>query len=118
MAWRPPTRPEGAGRGQCARRTISCAKRASARGRSKSRRSVARSKTIEAAKQTAQAEGARIIAASQTEAANEATRVRDQLRREFGALVVRGASQLLEREIDARAHAQLIERLTEEIARG
>jgi len=30
----------------------------------------------------------------------------------------RGASQLLEREIDARAHAQLIERLTQEIARG
>lgn len=73
---------------------------------------------IDAAKQTAQAEGARIIASSQTEAANEATRVRDQLRREFGALVVRGASQLLEREIDARAHAQLIDRLTEEIARG
>src|SRR6185437_12246372 len=60
---------------------------------------------LEAAKQAAQAE-----------AANEATRARDALRREFGSLVVRGASQLLEREIDARAHAQLIERLTDEIA--
>lgn len=73
---------------------------------------------IEAAKQAAQAEGARIIAAGQAEAANEAARARDALRREFGALVVRGASQLLEREIDAKAHAQLIERLTQEIARG
>ena len=63
-------------------------------------------------------EGARIIAAGQAEAANEAARARDELRREFGSLVVRGASQLLEREIDPRAHAQLIERLTEEIARG
>src|SRR6185437_2709315 len=58
---------------------------------------------LEAAKQTAQAEGARIVAASQAEAANEAARAREQLRREFGALVVRGASQLLEREIDPRA---------------
>lgn len=73
---------------------------------------------IEAAKQAAQAEGARILAAGQAEAANEAARVRDQLRRDYGALVVRGASQLLEREIDARAHAQLIDRLTEEIASG
>ena len=74
--------------------------------------------TIEAAKQAAQAEGARIVEASAAEAANEAARVRDQLRQEFGALVVRGASQLLEREIDPRAHAQLLEQLTEEIARG
>ncbi len=73
---------------------------------------------IEAAKQAAQAEGARIVAAGQAEAANEAARARDALRSEFGALVVRGASQLLEREIDARAHAQLIARLTDEIARG
>jgi F-type H+-transporting ATPase subunit b len=73
---------------------------------------------IEAAKQAAHAEGARIIAAGQAEAANEAARARDALRREFGALVVRGASQLLEREIDPQAHAQLIERLTDEIARG
>lgn len=73
---------------------------------------------LEAAKQTAQAEGARIVAASQAEAANEAARAREQLRREFGALVVRGASQLLEREIDPRAHAQLLERLTHEIAGG
>jgi F-type H+-transporting ATPase subunit b len=73
---------------------------------------------IEVAKQAAHAESARIVAAGQAEAANEAARARDALRGEFGELVVRGASQLLEREIDARAHAQLIERLTQEIARG
>jgi F-type H+-transporting ATPase subunit b len=72
----------------------------------------------EVAKQAAHAESARIVAAGQAEAANEAARARDALRGEFGELVVRGASQLLEREIDARAHAQLIERLTQEIARG
>jgi F-type H+-transporting ATPase subunit b len=72
----------------------------------------------ELAKQAAHAESARIVAAGQAEAANEAARARDALMGEFGELVVRGASQLLEREIDARAHAQLIERLTQEIARG
>jgi F-type H+-transporting ATPase subunit b len=73
---------------------------------------------VEAARQLAQSESARIVAAGEAEAANEAARVRDQLRRELGALVVRGASQLLEREIDARAHEQLIERLAEDIARA
>jgi F-type H+-transporting ATPase subunit b len=73
---------------------------------------------MESAKQAAEAEGARIIAARQAEAANEAARVRDELRREYGALVVQGASQLLEREVDAQAHAQLIDRLAEQIARG
>jgi len=73
--------------------------------------------TVESAKHAARAEGARIVAASQVEAANETTRARDQLRREFGALVVQGASRLLEREIDERAHAQLIERLAEDIGR-
>lgn len=74
--------------------------------------------TVEAAKQAAQAEGARILASGEAEAANQAARAREELRREYGALVVKGASQLLEREIDARTHAQLLERLTEEIARG
>jgi F-type H+-transporting ATPase subunit b len=73
---------------------------------------------LESAKQAAEAEGARIIAARQAEAANEAARARDELRRDFGALVVVGASQLLEREVDAKAHAQLIDRLAQQIARG
>jgi len=74
--------------------------------------------TMESAKQAAEAEGARIIAARQAEAANEAARARDELRREYGTLVMQGVSQLLEREVDAHAHAQLIERLAERIARG
>jgi F-type H+-transporting ATPase subunit b len=73
---------------------------------------------IDAARKEALGESARIVAAGQAEAANEAARARDQLRRELGPLIVRGASQLLEREVDERAHAQLIERLAEDIARG
>jgi F-type H+-transporting ATPase subunit b len=73
---------------------------------------------VEAAKQVAQAEGARIVSAARGEAASETTRVRDQLRKEYGSLVVTGASRLLEREVDAKTHAQLLDQLAAEIARG
>jgi F-type H+-transporting ATPase subunit b len=73
---------------------------------------------IDAAKQSAQAEGARIVTAAREEASTETGRARDQLRKEFGTMVVAGASRLLEREVDAKAHAQLIDKLADEIARG
>ncbi|MFZ9993460.1 MAG: F0F1 ATP synthase subunit B [Steroidobacteraceae bacterium] len=73
---------------------------------------------IDAARQTAQSEGARIVDAAREEAVTETHRARDALRREYGALVVAGAAQLLEREVDAKAHAQLIDKLAAEIARG
>ena len=73
---------------------------------------------IEAAKQAAQAEGARIVTTAREEAATETGRAREQLRRKFGGLVVTGASRLLEREVDQKAHAQLIDKIAEEIARG
>ncbi|MFZ9871783.1 MAG: F0F1 ATP synthase subunit B [Steroidobacteraceae bacterium] len=73
---------------------------------------------IEAAKQSAQTEGARIVAAAREEAATETGRAREELRKEFGSMVVVGASRLLEREVDAKTHAQLLDKLAEEIARG
>jgi len=59
-----------------------------------SRRSI---EALEAAKQAAQGEGARIVAAARDEASTETNRARDQLRKEFGTMVVAGASRLLER---------------------
>jgi F-type H+-transporting ATPase subunit b len=73
--------------------------------------------TVEAAKQTAQSEGARIVAAARIEVGNEQQKVRDQLSRDVGSLIVAGASKLLEREIDPQAHAQLLEQLAADIAR-
>jgi F-type H+-transporting ATPase subunit b len=74
--------------------------------------------TIEAAKQAAQAEGARLLDAARTEVGNETIRASEQLRREFGSLVVKAASQLVEHEVDPATHAKLLERLTDDIARG
>jgi F-type H+-transporting ATPase subunit b len=73
--------------------------------------------TIAQAKQSATNEGARIVQAATAEAGNEAARMREALQREFGALVVAGASRLLEREIDPAAHAQLLDELSRDIAR-
>jgi F-type H+-transporting ATPase subunit b len=74
--------------------------------------------TVESAKQVARAEGARLVATARAEIDNEQLKVRDQLSRDVGALIVAGASKLLEREIDPRAHAQLLEQLSADISRG
>jgi F-type H+-transporting ATPase subunit b len=73
--------------------------------------------TLEAAKQAARAEGERLLAAAQAEAGNQSVRASEQLRREFGTLVVQAASQLVEHEIDPATHAKLLKRLSEDIAR-
>ena len=73
---------------------------------------------IDEAKGTAVAEGQRLIGEARQEVALDKSKVRDQLRAEVGALAVAGASQVLGREINASAHADLIEQLAKEIERG
>jgi F-type H+-transporting ATPase subunit b len=70
---------------------------------------------IEQAKQTAVSEGERLVAAAQAQIALETSRAREQLRREVGQVAVRAASKLLEREIDPRAHADLIDKLAAQV---
>ena len=73
---------------------------------------------IDEAKHTAVAEGERLVAAARSEILTEAARARDSLRREVGALALAGAERLLGREVDAKAHAELLEQLAAEIERG
>jgi len=70
---------------------------------------------VEEARSTAVAEGQRLVGDARQEAALAQTRARDQLRKEVASLAVAGASRLLEREIDPKAHAELIEQLAREI---
>jgi F-type H+-transporting ATPase subunit b len=70
---------------------------------------------IEQAKGTATSEGQRLVAAAQQQITLESTRARESLRHEVGQLAVQAASKLLEREIDARAHADLIDKLAAQI---
>jgi len=70
---------------------------------------------IEEARSTAMSEGQRLVGDARQEAALEQARARDQLRKDVGSLAVAGASRLLAREIDPKAHADLIEQLAREI---
>jgi len=70
---------------------------------------------LEQAKGAASSEGARILAAAQQQIELDTTRAREALRREVAGIAVRAASKLLAREIDARAHADLLDKLTAQI---
>ena len=70
---------------------------------------------IEQAKGAANVEGARILAAAEQQIALDTTRAKESLRREVAGIAVGAASKLLGREIDARAHADFLEQLAEEI---
>ncbi len=67
------------------------------------------------AKSVALAEGERIVTAARSEISNEKTRARDTLRKEVAALAVAGASKVLGREVDAKAHAALLDELAAEL---
>ena len=70
---------------------------------------------IDQAKVAAAAEGERLFAAAQQQIQLEANRARENLRKEVAALALAGASQLLEREIDPKAHKDLLDRLAAQI---
>jgi F-type H+-transporting ATPase subunit b len=70
---------------------------------------------VEQAKGAARSEGARILAAAQQQIELDTTRAREALRREVAGIAVRAASKLLAREIDARTHADLLDKLTAQI---
>ena len=70
---------------------------------------------IEEAKSRANEEGAKIIAAARAEAEQEAARARESLREHVASLAVRGAEQILRREVTASVHADLLKRLETEL---
>ncbi|HCE09976.1 MAG TPA: F0F1 ATP synthase subunit B [Oxalobacteraceae bacterium] len=70
---------------------------------------------IEEAKKTATEEAARIIAAAKDEAEQQVNRARDELRGEVATLAVKGAEQILKREVNAAAHADLLSQLKTEL---
>jgi F-type H+-transporting ATPase subunit b len=73
---------------------------------------------VEEAKGTASSEAQRLVAQARDEVARESSRAREQLSKEVGKLAVQGASRLLGREIDPKTHAELLDKLAAEIARG
>jgi F-type H+-transporting ATPase subunit b len=70
---------------------------------------------IDAAKLTANEEAARIVAAARADAEQQVTRAREELRAQVAALAVQGATQILQREVNAAAHADLLSKLSTEL---
>lgn len=66
---------------------------------------------VESAKQSAQAEGARLLEAARSQVTLETQKARDALRQQVASLAVSGAAKILERELDAKTHAQLLDKL-------
>ncbi len=67
--------------------------------------------TIEEAKAQARAEADRIIAAAHAQIEQEKQKARDQLREQVAALAVAGAEKILKREVNAAAHADMLNQL-------
>jgi F-type H+-transporting ATPase subunit b len=67
------------------------------------------------AKSLAAKESERIVSAARGEAENEKARARDALRKEVAALALAGATRVLGREVDAKAHAALLDELAAEL---
>jgi len=70
---------------------------------------------IEEAKARAGDEGAKIVAAAKAEAEQEAVKAREVLREQVAALAVKGAEQILRKEVNASVHADLLGRLKTEL---
>lgn len=66
---------------------------------------------VEEAKSRARSEGDRIVASARDDIQTELNRARETLRAQVGELAVEGARKILGREIDTRAHADLLDRL-------
>jgi F-type H+-transporting ATPase subunit b len=70
---------------------------------------------IEEAKGRASAEGAKIVAAAKAEAEQEASKAREMLRDQVAVLAVKGAEQILRKEVNPAVHADLLGRLKAEL---
>ena len=73
------------------------------------------SEIVEQAKEQAKGEGDRIIAGAKAEIDQEVFRAREQLRTHVSAIALAGAGKILGREIDAKAHNDLLDKLVAEI---
>ena len=70
---------------------------------------------VEEAKAKATEEGNKIIAAAKVEAEQQTVKARETLREQVAALAVKGAEQILRKEVNASVHADLLGRLKTEL---
>jgi len=74
-----------------------------------------KSDTVDQARTDAQAEADRVLAAAKAEIEQEVYRAKEALRGQVAALAVAGAAKILKREVDAKAHAELLAELEKQL---
>ncbi len=70
---------------------------------------------IEEAKADAKVEADRQIAMAKSEIEQEKQRAKDELREKMSSLVLAATSQIVEREVDAKAHSDLLDKLSKQL---
>lgn len=70
---------------------------------------------VEEAKTDAKAEGERILTAARAEIGQEVNRAKEGLRAQVVSIALAGASKVLEREVDANTHNDLLNKLAAQI---
>jgi len=70
---------------------------------------------VEEAKLKAAEEGGKIIAAAKAEAEQQIIKAREVLREQVSSLAIKGAEQILRKEVNASVHADLLTRLKTEL---
>ncbi len=70
---------------------------------------------VEEAKHTAKAEGERIITGAKAEIEHEVFSAKEMLRQHTAELAVAGASKILRKEVDAKAHAELLASIEDDL---
>jgi F-type H+-transporting ATPase subunit b len=70
---------------------------------------------VDEARGAAREEGNREKAAAKAEIEQEVTRAREQLRDHVASLAISGAEKILQREVDAKAHADLLESIKRQL---
>lgn len=71
----------------------------------------AASQRVEESKGQAKAEGERLVAAAKAQIEQEVQSAKQQLREQVASLAVSGAEKILRREVDAKAHAEMLNQL-------
>ena len=70
---------------------------------------------IEESKAQAKTEGERLVASAKAQIEQEVQSAKQQLREQVAKLAIAGAEKILQREVDARAHAQMLDQLKAQI---
>jgi F-type H+-transporting ATPase subunit b len=66
---------------------------------------------VDEARIEAKAEADRIVAAAREQIASEVAKAKTELREQVAALAVAGAEKILQREVDAKSHAEMLSKL-------